>query len=1091
MKKIIKLSVLFFLFFTLSPISYLLSPVSFVLAQDSPIDFDDALYESNDSFFDDASLELEQGAETGEIRLFVNESKLLDEEAKRVAVGNPEVADVRVISDKEIMLLGKSKGRTNLLIWDRLGNRKVLYIEVIEQDLQKLVDYLSEVIKTVGIKTVRVVAKGQNVLLIGSVFSSAEKEQLDTLTENIDEVINIVQVVSPQKKRPRLIQVDVKILEMSKSALKELGIAWAQNFHAGEIADLTPSGAWLNTFSQLTPGLVKVGRWQYSAMSGALNLLFEQGKAKLLAHPKLVTDSGKKANFRAGGEIPITVSGENPHIEWKPYGVSLEIEPTSNSMGSISTKLIAEVSSLDWAYATQSGGNTPAIKTRNTQTEVSIKQGETLLIAGLIQSEESKNLQKVPMLGSIPVLGELFKSTRFQNNQTELVIFVTPIVIPLEEEKKVLKDAVLRKKQEQKKKSAEIKRMVVFKNEMEKQLSVSKQEKEGNKQQAKVKKKKSENGFEATEEVFWPPGSKENYVRTIQREVSRFITRPKGTEDFSGTAVLKLHLLADGRLKDIKLIESSGHHFLNKAAVKGIKQNSPYPAFPLGVKNKDVWLNIPISFKNLKTNKKETKEERVQKAKKLKRQKKLAKLKKIEQQKKRKKNRQEEIRAKKQKLVELKKKQDEGVFKLEEERKKKKSENGFEATEEVFWPPGSKENYVRTIQREVSRFITRPKGTEDFSGTAVLKLHLLADGRLKDIKLIESSGHHFLNKAAVKGIKQNSPYPAFPLGVKNKDVWLNIPISFKNLKTNKKETKEERVQKAKKLKRQKKLAKLKKIEQQKKRKKNRQEEIRAKKQKLVELKKKQDEGVFKLEEERKKKDLEKLREEVKRQKGKEQLAKLAKERKEERKRKVEEKKRQRRKAALERIKIERQKAKEAENRKIETEKRKKEAGLKNLAEEKKRLKLEAKEKRKQERLKKQNEIIEKQLKKAEKAKKRKTEKELNKKRAKKKKPLAKKVKVIKKDSWGKSSVAIETGIEEEKTSRLLDEIEEAKIDYLSRGKEYYQIGEYESAIEEFEQIRRANPNYKIAQKYLVLCQKKWEKKEKRKFKQTGIRISGF
>ncbi|OQX54134.1 MAG: hypothetical protein B5M48_01555 [Candidatus Omnitrophica bacterium 4484_213] len=1060
MKKFISVISIIFVFCLLSSV--------FCFSQDFPINFNDI------------SPEVAQKGESEDIELFVNESKILDKEAKRVAVGNPEVADVRVISDKEIMLLGKAAGKTNLIIWDKWGQREVLSLQVLASDPQRLVNYLNEIIKAAGIAKVKAIAKGEKIILAGSVSDPAEMEQVNNLAAKIEGIINLVRIVPPPQKKSELIQIDVEVLEISKSALKEMGVAWSETFRFGEIADLTPKEDWLNTFSQLTPGLVRIGRWQHSAVAAKLSLLFEEGKARLLAHPKLVTNSGKQANFRAGGEIPIQVSGENPHIEWKPYGVFLEIEPTVAFKDSINTKLRSEVSSLDWAYATKSGGNTPAVKTRNAQTEVNIKQGDTLLIAGLIQSEQAKNLQKFPLLGDIPILGELFKSTRFQNDQSELVIFVTPTIISVEERKRKIEKEE-RKAEEEK----ETEEMLTLRDKMKERLSALRQGEEKARQAEEEARKKREELLALMRRIEELGKENERQARAIRESLSAKRTKQEENLEKINRRIREKLEKKIASLKEVmeeakkdevaaiqkrKGIQLSIQQLENEIEGEGAARRTPHAARP--------------EIERFKT-----------------------------------------------------------VPNLGEKERK------------IEWPTASKRDYARRVQKEISEFIVRPRGTEDLEGTTILKIRLLSDGGLKEAKVVQSSGHSSLDRVALRSVRKASPYPAFPLGVKEKDIWLKLPINFTKKAASREgfarrslgeggrvERKKEKLQGARRrlqakkaaaeeklrrekrkreIERKRKEAELRRLEEKKKREEERlrKEELRKREKELRELEKKQQEIAFQLEKEKRKRELEKLREE------------LEKEKIERRRQRAEQRERQKREAELkrlekekERIEAAKQRAEELKRKREERERQERLAELKRLAERKKEL-----EARKQRIERKRREQEEKRK-----------QRELEKKRKIEKRILAKYIPrlqeqireaaaylpEVKSDENIKEATAVlsvcilsngnveeikikqpsefslfdntlvtalkrgspylpfpkgierkrlsieipitykraypivaEEKIEKEReVSKLLDKIEKRKPDYFNKGKKYYQLGEYELAIKELEKVSPSEPN---------------------------------
>ncbi|MBT9591511.1 MAG: type II and III secretion system protein, partial [Thiobacillus sp.] len=162
-------------------------------------------------------------------------------------------------------------------------------------------------------------------------------------------------------------------------------------------------------------------------LNAQLNLMEQNGTAAILAQPTLSARSGTKVTYLAGGEFPYSVSNINgTTIIFKPYGIRLEIEPRVDHNGVIRAKIMSEVSDIDTSIPTIGG---PALRTRKTETEFNVMEGGTIVLSGLLKRDVSTSVDKVPFLGDIPVLGALFRSKRFQNNETELVVFVTPVAV--------------------------------------------------------------------------------------------------------------------------------------------------------------------------------------------------------------------------------------------------------------------------------------------------------------------------------------------------------------------------------------------------------------------------------------------------------------------------------------------------------------------------------------------------------------------------------------------------------------------------------------------------------------------------------------
>jgi len=161
-----------------------------------------------------------------------------------------------------------------------------------------------------------------------------------------------------------------------------------------------------------------------SDFEARLDLLMADGRAKILANPKLVCESGGNADFLAGGEIPIViVTPETRTVEWKTYGIILKLHPQMDQGNRIRTQITAEISTVDHGSG---GSDVPGFLTRRVTTNFSTPPGGTVMLSGLVKSEMAKDVAKIPLLGQIPVLGELFKSRSFRENQSELAIFITP-----------------------------------------------------------------------------------------------------------------------------------------------------------------------------------------------------------------------------------------------------------------------------------------------------------------------------------------------------------------------------------------------------------------------------------------------------------------------------------------------------------------------------------------------------------------------------------------------------------------------------------------------------------------------------------------
>lgn len=240
--------------------------------------------------------------------------------------------------------------------------------------------------------------------------------------------------VKKRSKAEAMIEIDVQILEVINLDNTSLGINWPAIIKAGDIPEsgiipLSP----LNLVEKNPPSYNFYGsNFNRGQINILIDFLVKKNYAKVLAKPKLLTLNGKKARFLSGGEVPVLTSSSlgQTNVTWKEYGVNLEMEPEITKTNNIRAKIRTEFSNLDYGNAVTLGsGQMPAVRTRWAETTITVEPDNTIIIAGLIQREELKITEGVPVVSLIPLLGEIFKSTRIEEKRTELVIFVTPLII--------------------------------------------------------------------------------------------------------------------------------------------------------------------------------------------------------------------------------------------------------------------------------------------------------------------------------------------------------------------------------------------------------------------------------------------------------------------------------------------------------------------------------------------------------------------------------------------------------------------------------------------------------------------------------------
>jgi pilus assembly protein CpaC len=373
-----------------------------------------------------------------------NQSQILNiGGVERVAVANPDIADIIVVSGSEIMLVGKAPGTTTLHIWAG-GSRMSYEVEVGTNDTQ-----IANDIKTIlGYSDIRVSKVNKSVILEGKVNDQYQRMRAEKVASAYGEkVINLLEIT-----RPVQVKIEARIIEINRQKTDNLGIKWGNEpatpgtFRVGQ----TPMSDWKTTYpasgtsgNDYNNALVDSkpfgkswggfgGYWDINAQ---LEALVKKGLAKILSQPNVITLSGEKASIVVGGEIPVPVSIQNGTVtvEWKEFGIKLIIEPEVNNEGLINSKIKAEVSDVDWnsghTIGLSASFQIPPINKRSAEAAVALSSGQTMAIGGLISSTTTQAVTKIPLLADLPVLGKLFTSKEFSHDETELIILITPTIV--------------------------------------------------------------------------------------------------------------------------------------------------------------------------------------------------------------------------------------------------------------------------------------------------------------------------------------------------------------------------------------------------------------------------------------------------------------------------------------------------------------------------------------------------------------------------------------------------------------------------------------------------------------------------------------
>lgn len=442
-----------------------------------------------------------------EIRLVIGEQRVLNVQAlARLAVGDPRIADVQVLGDgRQILITAKSAGSTNLIIWNVEGRKDTIPITVLTKDPDVIATQIRELLGEIEGVNIRVV--GDRVILDGRVFTQADVARIDRVTSlfanvanfveidttaqrliveeinrtlqsngitgvrardvggsvflegdaaNADEAArattiagafstNITNLMSIGTALSRLILVDAQFIQVNRTKAMNVGVNWEDQLAFDTTYDLNLD--FPNFFGRptVTENTVEVEVDDFGAI---VNFLLNNGYGRDLAHPRLIVKSGETGRFVSGSSIPLVrTTLTSSTVTFRDVGVILEVQPAVNRDDTITAFVAFEVSAIDSGQQFQ---GLPAIITTNSNTLISVKDGQTMALSGGLRHVDSKSVERVPVLGEVPILGEAFKNRNSPDTYQEVVLFMTPKVItPESEENFEMVEGMQKKYQEQ------------------------------------------------------------------------------------------------------------------------------------------------------------------------------------------------------------------------------------------------------------------------------------------------------------------------------------------------------------------------------------------------------------------------------------------------------------------------------------------------------------------------------------------------------------------------------------------------------------------------------------------------------------------
>jgi pilus assembly protein CpaC len=371
--------------------------------------------------------------EMGQNRLLV-----LSEPIARVSVADPKVADLKVITPTQLLLTARGVGSTDLTLWNKRDEPLVLAL-LVTRNLDALRRQLKDLFPG---ETINVSAAGDLVVLSGEASDMRVPERAAEVAQlHAEKVANLIRVSGNQQ-----VQLEVKFAEVSRTALRSMGLNFFHRDLAGQfVAGMTsPSispgqfvavpGAGSSAVPEVFPPATGGGFSLFFSglssfpFSAILSLLEANGLSKTLAEPTLVAMSGQDAKFLAGGEFPIPVSTGlgAVGVQWKKFGIILNFTPTVVSEGFLHLHLQTEVSDIDASRTVTVGGfSVPGLISRQSETTVRLSDGQSFAIAGLLSDQVRSQINRVPILGDIPILGALFRSVDYRRQESELIVVIT------------------------------------------------------------------------------------------------------------------------------------------------------------------------------------------------------------------------------------------------------------------------------------------------------------------------------------------------------------------------------------------------------------------------------------------------------------------------------------------------------------------------------------------------------------------------------------------------------------------------------------------------------------------------------------------
>lgn len=377
------------------------------------------------------------------VNVLVGQSRVInfDKPVGRFSVSNPEIAEAVLVTPDQVLVNGKAFGQVNFIAWEQSGGQYLVFDVYVRTNLS-LID--SQIRALFPKEDIRMSQANGSVVLSGSVVDAKTSAEVQSVVEAAG--FKTVNMLSTPVKSAMQVQLHIQVAEVSRNRMKDLGTSYA--YQGGSGIGYLNSGTGPSALSdpKVAPGMPLLGSLSSTALNlligsgntlGMIRALAQTGNLRALAEPNIIAMDGQEASFLAGGEFPVPViqsadnkTGVSIAVLFKEYGVRLKVKPTIIDEDHIRLELEPEVSTIDFANGVKVDNFViPALRTRRAKTGVELRDGQSFSLAGLIDNSEVRTLSKVPVVGDIPILGNLFRSKSFQKNETELMFIVTAQIV--------------------------------------------------------------------------------------------------------------------------------------------------------------------------------------------------------------------------------------------------------------------------------------------------------------------------------------------------------------------------------------------------------------------------------------------------------------------------------------------------------------------------------------------------------------------------------------------------------------------------------------------------------------------------------------